>query len=60
MKSKFEMPSGLPKHACGRCLWWRQTDAKGWGYCRLKRQKCWYQRMICCAYEMCLSDEMQS
>lgn len=52
MKSKFEMPEGLPQHACGRCFWWRQTDAEGWGKCRLNNEKRWYQCMVCCEYEM--------
>ena len=59
MKSKFEIPAGLPAHACGRCLWWRQIDAEGWGKCRLNLEKRWYQCLVCPEYEMYFSDEMQ-
>lgn len=52
MKSKYKLPAGLPKHACGRCVWWTQTTEEGWGRCALKRDRFWYQCMVCCEYEM--------
>lgn len=51
MKSKFEIPKDLPAAACGRCVWWLQTDAEGWGDCLVVNDKRWYQCMICNEYD---------
>lgn len=41
MISKYKLPAGLP-----------QTTEEGWGRCALKRDRAWYQCMVCCEYEM--------
>lgn len=30
MRSKYKVPRDLPAAACGRCMWWKQTDDEGW------------------------------
>lgn len=53
MKSSFTIPKDLPAAACGRCMWWKQTDSEGWGNCLLQRgRKYWYQCMVCVEYEL--------
>lgn len=52
MDSKFLVPKDLPAAACGRCLWWQQSDSEGWGHCLVHREKRWYKCMVCPEYEM--------
>lgn len=52
MDSKFLVPKDLPAAACGRCLWWQQSDSEGWGQCLVHREKRWYKCMVCPEYEM--------
>lgn len=51
MESRFRVPKDVPAAACGRCVWWQQKDAEGWGKCLLKRGSFWYKCMVCCEYE---------
>lgn len=51
MKSKYTRPADTPAHACGRCLWWKQTDPEGWGLCRIWNDKYWHKCMTCEQYE---------
>lgn len=52
MRSKYRVPRDLPAAACGRCLWWKQTDADGWGQCVLQGNMTWYKTMVCSEYDM--------
>ena len=52
MRSKYRLPRDLPAAACGRCLWWKQIDADGWGQCLVQDEKTWYKCMVCSEYEM--------
>lgn len=51
MSSVYEKPKDMPKAACGRCQWWQQTDAEGWGKCLVRNDKAWYKCMVCVEYE---------
>lgn len=52
MRSKYQVPADLPAAACGRCLWWQQSDPEGWGKCLVKNYRIWYKCMVCPEYEM--------
>lgn len=51
MRSDYKLPADCPLAACGRCIWWQQKDAEGWGQCQLFREKRWYKCMVCPEYE---------
>lgn len=52
MRTKYKVPRDLPAAACGRCMWWKQTDDEGWGKCLIWNEKRWYQCMVCQEYDM--------
>lgn len=51
MRYLFKRPADTPSAACGRCIWFSQDTAEGWGRCALWREKRWYKCMICVEYE---------
>lgn len=52
MDSKYERPTDTPAAACGRCMWWTQTDAEGNGHCAIWNEARWYKCMVCEEYDM--------
>lgn len=52
MSSLFKRPEDTPAAACGRCIWWQQTDSDGWGCCVFLRRLRWHKNMVCGDYEM--------
>ena len=52
MDSTFKRPVDTPVAACGRCMWWNQTDEEGNGYCLDCSESRWYKCMVCEEYDM--------
>lgn len=52
MRSKYTRPADTPAAACGRCLWWEQTDNEGNGTCLIWKEARWHKCMVCAEYEM--------
>ena len=47
----FKRPADTPITSCGRCIWFYQDTAEGWGRCVLRRDRKWYRCMTCVDYE---------
>lgn len=52
MDNTFNRPADTPAAACGRCMWWNQTDEEGNGYCLVWSEARWYKCMVCDEYDM--------
>lgn len=56
MDSKYQRPADTPAAACGRCIWWTQTNAEGEGNCTIWDDSRFYKCMVCYEYERELDD----
>lgn len=52
MDSIYERPADTPAAACGRCMWWKQTDEEGNGQCVICNESRWYKCQVCEEYDM--------
>lgn len=51
MSGRYPKLSDMPAVCCGRCMWYHQIDADGYGRCLLYGSKRYYKCMVCTEYE---------
>lgn len=51
MSKRIYYQDRRPANGCARCMWWAQHLVDNWGYCRVNREKTWWQHGPCVEYE---------